>query len=294
MKMKKSVILCLILGILFFSFVFSVWIVSAQVTTPASPDPIGKFFEWIKGSLSKTLNVWKDPSDGSTKPDDALMKILFLCLVVLLIYSALAYANFPDSFGGGSGFVRFLLSLVTGILATLYITPKEVFSLMQSYTALGVALITFFPIMILLFFTIVVARKASPIGIFSQKLLWLGYSLYLFFRSLIITILVSTCKVDTASKSLTCDKSGVFASFVEFFYRDTTYLNQIVTSGDTMISFVTLIVAIGVFVIFVLSGKPVVAWMQKEARDAEIESQKMMLERSHAYDKARAEQMQKT
>ena len=63
------------------------------------------------------------------------------------------------------------------------ISKEEIITAMTSYTALGIALIVFFPILVLGFFTLVVASKASPMGIFIQRILWLIYSVYLFIKA---------------------------------------------------------------------------------------------------------------
>lgn len=217
------------------------------------------------------------------------VKILFLLIVILLIYSSLAYAKFPES-----TIMQIILAVVVGLMATFLITTNELLTVLQSYKALGITLSVFLPIMILTFFTMVVSSKASPIGIFSQKIAWVIYSAYLFLKTIGIIWLMQVAKVGADGKIIWATASNKMPAYLALLLtKNTENLKQIMSSNDSLISIVLLITSIAVFVIMVLGNKIVLAWLAKERINAEVETQKQMIERSHAYDKARAESMQK-
>ncbi len=243
--------------------------------------------EW----LATRIATWELGAIGDQGLAGTTLKYFVLALIILLVYSALTYANFPDSYGsfGGAGLVRFLISLIVGLIATFAITTSELLTMMQSYTALGITLSLFFPILILAFFTLVTARAASPIGIFAQKILWAIYSFYLFLKTSLYLIIANSNgneKTDFLKLEWPVDVAN--------FFIGEEAKGQI-TSGtfDPVILTIMLIVSIVVFFIFVIQNKAVDAWITKEARDAEIEAEKAKLERSHSYDELRSQQMQR-
>jgi len=310
--MKKRIFALLFISVIFLSLISGVFAVENAPVDCSQPSRgiSGELFDSSANAnglinfIAKKLCIWE--SGNLSGFEGTTIKYFFLLLVILLIYSSLSYVNFPDTFSssGGSSFVRFLISFIVGIIATFAITSSELLTILQSYTALGITLTLFFPIMILMFFSLVTAKKASPIGIFGQKILWLIYSVYLFIKSALLFyvnwgISKGTLKPDdkgilqfvvTQSTS-----SGVTATvnthpILQFFLGNA----PLVSANDNTINILLLIMAIAVFVIFVLGNKYVEAWIAKEARDSELEAQKSMLERSHSYDKLRSEEMKRT
>ncbi|MBI2629380.1 hypothetical protein HYW74_04830 [Candidatus Pacearchaeota archaeon] len=261
-----------------------------DTSRPETTDFSGALTTSLKNSglpafITSRLETWEKGLYGKDNFDGVFIKYLLLFLVIILIYSVLAYVNFPDSFGTGSSgstFVRTLIAIIGGFLATFAITTSEIVAILQSYTALGVTLSLFFPIMILVFFTVVVATKGSPVGIFSSKIMWVIYSAYLFIKSG-ITMLITNGWVPGRS-AIIC------------FFLGTEGYKQAITNirPDPVVTTVMWIASIFVFVVFVMGGKVVTAWLSKEKVDAEIQAQKQMLERSHAYDKARSQEIQRT
>jgi hypothetical protein len=157
--MNKKGVALIFIGLFVFSLIASIAIVSAA-----------GFWESISGSLS---------GDGTAKLDDYTQRILFLILIAVLIFSALKSANFPDNVGA-----QIAISIVVSFLAVVYITPNEFFGIMQSYNALGIALSVFLPVLILIFFTLVVGQKA-PFAIVFTKFLWAIFSIQIFWKGLI-------------------------------------------------------------------------------------------------------------
>ena len=246
-----------------------------------------KYQLWVKGVKISELTT-KDGKIDSDQVDSigAIIKWAILALIVLLIYSALAFVKFPES-----ATLRLIISIVVGFLATFFITTEELITAMQSYTALGIAMTVFFPIMILGFFTLVVASKANPIGIYLQRILWLIYSIYLFFRAGILLLLKNAYNVfDAAGKTTLTAGTKTYWGFINV--NLTQGVINSLEKYDTTMLITLVVVAIAVFIIMVISNKPIIAWFAKEKREAEIEGQKATIARSKAYDKARSEAMQ--
>ncbi len=233
-------------------------------------------------ALWETNDITQEGLTGIT------LKYLSLFLIILLVYSALAYVNFPESSGGSAGFTRFLISLVVGLMATFLITSQELLAIVQSYTALGITLSLFFPIMILAFITLVTAKVANPVGIFAQKIMWAIYSIYLFFKTSLYLIVRNDYHI------LRWGGDGSWIKEVASFFVGGRAIQSINNGAfDPVILTVMLITSIAVFIIFVWQNKAVDAWIAKEERDSEIESARAKVQRSDAYDTIRAQQMQK-
>ncbi len=267
------------------------WIREDSPTTSATGDVTSRTEELKKeyglnDFFASRIATWELGALGDQGLAGTTLKYLVLALVILLIYSALTYANFPDTFAGSGGAVtRLLISVIVGLLATFAITTNELLAMLQSYTALGITLTLFFPIMILMFFTIVTARAASPIGIFGQKIIWIIYSVYLFAKTAIYLIIANKYMILRM-------EAGWIKDTVDFFMGEKTV--DAIQTLDPVILTIMLITSIAVFIIFVWRDDAVIAWVAKEARDSELEAQKSMLERSHTYDKLRAEEMKRT
>lgn len=151
------------------------------------PSGTGPISDYIKGDitsgwrydLGNRVAIWETGlTDANYGLIGNLLKYLVLILVIILVYSALMYVKFPES-----NSLKLLLAVVIGVIATFAITSAELLSALHSYTAMGVTLILFFPILILGFLTIMVASVANPFGIFLQRIMWLIYSIYLFIKT---------------------------------------------------------------------------------------------------------------
>lgn len=118
--------------------------------------------------------------------DITIVKYLFLIMLTLFIGSVLNFVGFPGGSGKGSKFLQFLLALIISFLATAFITPMEVFTLLTSYEALGMALVSIIPFLIILFSS--ATLLAGPIGemnvgkIMMEVVLWFAWSAFLLYR----------------------------------------------------------------------------------------------------------------
>lgn len=194
-------------------------------------------------------------------------KILILLLVIILIFSTFSYIGFPDNAG-----LRFLLAIIVGVLATILISNNEVLTMLQSFKALGITFTIFIPILILTFFSFVVAAKAgSFFGVMAQKIMWLIYSVYLFLTT--ATLLL---------KGLVDESSPGWKPFFDF-------MGVKVAETNNVILMILCAVSVMVFFIFVMNNKWFMHWVAGEKLDSDIDRVKENLKRSQALRKAEAE-----
>ena len=174
----------------------------------------------------------------------------------------------------------------------MFISQEELIALMVSYTALGTAIILFFPIAILIFFTIVVSAKGSPMGIFMQKILWIIYSVFLFIKSMFGLWANWVVKNSSYGAGTVLSNGEINNSLITFFVGNSTQATTTITQGTggaNIILLIMLIVSIAIFIITIWKGNDiVVAWLAEQDRKADAEKQKDTIQRSQDYDKARA------
>ncbi len=195
------------------------------------------------------------------------VKWFFLVLVIFLIYAGLSYADFPDNVA-----IRWGISLVVGFLATLLLTKEELLAAMLSYSALGISIIVFFPILALGFITFAVSLKVAPFGILLQRVLWIIYSVYLFIQTLGILLIRYSGLDEGVSVAIT--------PFLEFLFGKDSYIPMSNAAGSNVILIMLLIVSVVVFFIFVVKNQGLVAWISKEMREADIQRFKDTAERA--------------
>ena len=114
--------------------------------------------------------------------DVNIAKYLFWLMLTGLIWGALSFAKFPPS-----GVFQALIAIPVSFLATAYITPTEVFTILTSYTALGITLTFILPFIILLFVSAMLLsndkiRQMSVPKIMMEVFLWLFYFVVLIYK----------------------------------------------------------------------------------------------------------------
>ncbi|MDO8528605.1 MAG: hypothetical protein Q7S06_01785 [Nanoarchaeota archaeon] len=132
------------------------------------------------GLISQMFSGWKEEN-----LDAQLAKILLWATLLMFIASVLNFAGFPPQ-----KFLQFLMALIVSFLAVAYITPDEVITMLASYSALGLALGTIIPFMIILFTSAMLlsnegknALKSMTIGkVLLQIVLWVMWGSFLVYR----------------------------------------------------------------------------------------------------------------
>ena len=142
MKKEHVHLSLLMITILLFASLFLLNIASATQFDPIKD----MFFNWEQGHFSENI-----------------AKYLFTILLALLIWSVIDTSDLiPKS-------VSWLIAGITAFLSVAYITPKEIFALMLSSNATGMAILTIFPLMILFIFSYKMVSRADSGVIVFQK-----------------------------------------------------------------------------------------------------------------------------
>ncbi|PIN93252.1 hypothetical protein COU54_03780 [Candidatus Pacearchaeota archaeon CG10_big_fil_rev_8_21_14_0_10_31_24] len=225
---------------------------------------------------SDFFSFFKDPKDSNVTGE--YLKLLVLLLIILIIYSGLSYANFPES-----GIVRFLFAIIIGFLATIMITTQELVAALQSYTALGIALTLFFPILALAFVTFVVASKVDPLGLVVQRIAWVLYSVYLFIQTaslLIVKWYISTSAGIAGTSTSAALKNSVFGTNIFKFLFGNDFETNAAASGDNLVLIMLLVTSIIVFWVFVYKNAATTKWLIDAKRDADLQAYKTKVEKA--------------
>ena len=122
---------------------------------------------------------------GEGNLDVNIAKYLFWIIIMLFIFSSLNFAKIPEN-----GFLQFLLAIIISFLATAYITPEEVFTVLTTYTALGLTLSVIVPFIILIFFSAMLLsnEKISQMTVakvMMEVMLWLFFVAFLLYKLIV-------------------------------------------------------------------------------------------------------------
>ena len=141
--------------------------VSAQSMTNDLFDPIKDMFaSWQEGDLS--VNI---------------AKYLFLFLITMVIFSILEHVPI---IGGKKNKLRWPMALLVAFLATAYLTPSDVYTMLAGYGALGMVVGGIVPFLILMYFSIQMGKssktKPNRGGQMFAKFIWFVFILFLVWK----------------------------------------------------------------------------------------------------------------
>jgi hypothetical protein len=247
----------------------------------------GDFPTTLKNLLVNVFWGGNEKGDLSDKDMNALgvlTRWLMLFLVILLIYSGMSMAKFPDNSG-----LRFIIALIVGFLAVVMINNSEFITLLQSYKALGITVSILLPMMALSFITYTVAISLNSFGILLQRLAWLIYSIFLFLK--VGGMLIFRIGVDFKTGWA---NSEWFNSTIMFLFGvDANTLRSSVLQMNGAILVILLIVAIATFMWFVLMNENTVRWIARATQVADLDRYRDRSERSSEKVKVDSDQTKK-
>ena len=142
--------------------------------------PVAPVTGYATSFISDLFANW---SEGQL--DVNIAKYLFWIILTALIFGSLNFAKFPDSI-----FLQALLAIPIGFLFTAYITPSELFTVLTTYTAAGLALSVIIPFAVLLFFSSMLLSN-ERIGRMTVGKIILEVSLWTLFVGFMIYKLIS-------------------------------------------------------------------------------------------------------
>ena len=179
MKRDKKFLGLFLLSVLMVSFLGGVVIADTEVVFDDKGEitsfktTTSEVVSTLAGSFSSLFGKWKE---GALGPNVAkIFFFIMISLLIMLIFGGLF---------GKKNWIVIILSFIIGFLATAYMTPKDVFSLLNSYTALGLTLTTLVPIMILLGLTYrsATVSEGKVQLIMLQYFAWILFAVYSTYR----------------------------------------------------------------------------------------------------------------
>lgn len=123
------------------------------------------FTTWTEGNLD--LNI---------------AKYLLWVMLTILLFSIFTSVGFPSNF-----FARWLISIPVAFLSIAYVTPSEIFSIVNTYSALGITLSVILPFFIVLFFSasLMSVRKIRDLTtgrILAEVAIWILFTAFLIYK----------------------------------------------------------------------------------------------------------------
>lgn len=116
---------------------------------------------------------------GSGNLDVNIAKYLFFGMLALLIFASFNAAKFPKNMA-----LQWLIAIPIAFLATAYIAPKEIMSILTTYSALGIALSVVVPFIVMIFFSsMLLSYGKTTVGkIMAQVFLWFVFGVVLAYK----------------------------------------------------------------------------------------------------------------
>lgn len=252
--------------------VVSLFVISIQSASAA------EFKDTKVGKL--LLNVfWAESDGGDLTSDDmntlgVITRWMMLLLVILLIYSGMSVAKFPQNSG-----LRFLLSLIIGFLAVVMINNSEFITLLQSYKALGLTISILLPMIALAFITYSVSISMNSFGILLQRLAWLIYSIFLFIKigGMLLLKMWSSYVIFPSVDNV---PTWMYRVVPFIFGKEYGDMGDIVSSMDTIVMVMLLVVTVAVFMWFVIMNEKTVRWIANATQVSDLDRYKDKVERS--------------
>lgn len=240
----------------------------------------------------KTMAQWETGVNWSSPNDVAwaatFIKYFLLLLIIILLWSSMSYVNFPKNV-----IFKIVMAVLVGFLLTFMISGSEIITAMTSFSAAGIALIVFFPIFVLFIFTLLVAAKSDPFGMFTQRILWIIYGLFLIFRAGSMALFrYYAVGMKTPGSWADPNNGGLFSSIVQFFLGDAQSYAYAQYASPALI---TTLFIVGIMVLVIMGSKSneaITHWIGHEKRAMELEGYKGDLDRSKKKIKADSEFMQ--
>ena len=167
-----------------FVFTFALNFVGTSVDNPSIADyevglaPVGDTTNNFKGFIQRWI---VGPFESGKGLDVKIAKYLLFFVVTIFLWSVLNFSSFPPN-----RFFQFLIAVPVAFLSVAYITPEEIFSILTTYTALGMTLSVILPFIAILLTAAMILSVAKisqmTVGkILIQQVIWLfwvGYLLY--------------------------------------------------------------------------------------------------------------------
>jgi hypothetical protein len=181
----KKVFFFIIVGLFLTSMM--VGVVSAQTQDGVIKTLWDAFFGGINFQGESNGGFLENNFDNDWRNLVAFVLVIFL--VVMLVYSVLDFVPIFDKVVGGKKIkspLQTLTAIVIGILAFLFFDPKAIRELLVTYEALGVALTSIIPLMVIIFFSFNLSQDGDLKKIIFSRLVEVIFFIYLFFKVILV------------------------------------------------------------------------------------------------------------
>ncbi|GEM_PF-4398463 len=183
-KKRKGIFYSSILLLLILSFTFSLALVSAQnggVDINTGGGDINIFTSIGENLRSGTIPITDFFADWQSGDiNTGLAKVLFLILLSLVIYSVVETIPFLGKDRNVA--VKVIVTAIVAFFATAYLTPQEIYAIILSYTSLGFVLAALIPFVILVFFSITLAKEHGGGAKVFLKVVWVAFIFFLIYK----------------------------------------------------------------------------------------------------------------
>lgn len=203
-----------------------------------------------------------------------IIKLFLLILVILLIFSSFIFVDFPPGY-----ILKTLVSIALGLMITWLVTTGEVCAMLAGYRAVGISLMIFFPILVLTFFSFIVAYKMkNPFGLMAQRIMWLVYSMFLLLRTSAYFLSMIGVGSESDGILMTLTKQAAKLAWDAAVGATPTE-----NTGDFfIIGIIHFIVALAVLWIFVFRNQDFLKYIYEKRMEAEVLSEKEKFKRARA------------
>lgn len=161
MQKEMKTLSFVLLGLLVTSFLIGV------VSAGPLDDAISKAFSGSSGLFNL-----------SSSAQDGLARILLIALVVMLVYSVITFLPFFPK----NETISWVVSIIVGILSFMFVNIADIKTLMANYEALGIALTSILPLIIIIVFTYKLREKEAGIASIVNPTIIILFSIYAVIR----------------------------------------------------------------------------------------------------------------
>ncbi len=161
MKKGTTILALVILSLFLVSIIAGV--ISAQEQTNILKEA-GNFF-------SSNSGIFNEVSKAS------FSKFLLVVLLILIIYSAADMIPFLSTATEG---LKWAVSIIIGILGFIFVSPENVAFILTNYEAMGIAITTIIPLLVIFGFTVKLQKDHPTTAAFINPFVLILFSLYCF------------------------------------------------------------------------------------------------------------------
>jgi len=131
-----------------------------------------------ESNFDKLVNLLGSKSSVTMPTSDSIAKFLLVFLLVLVIYSVsdlLPFINEKES-------IKWIISIVIGVLAFMFVSASVVKAILHNYTAMGIVLTSIIPLLVVWAFTYKLRTKMPEAAPFVNKIVVMGFIIFALYQ----------------------------------------------------------------------------------------------------------------